>query len=506
MATPIRLRTEILSDPAAAWDELEAGITFLEEEIFAQDATYTVTPFVPDQRTSTWVMTKTEIQALEDRMHAVSVYLGIPHLLTTWSGLMPVGYNAMNHFILGLKPQEWIDDGYDYDGYLYDIMPIDYDPLTHEIDWLSMFRQTISPQPLIDLIASVQEYPTPVAGSKYVFLSAPTLGLDVAAIDSTHALIVCNNLNDSYHGRAVMATINGTEISYGTVTEIVAAKLQRPKIVKLNADQAIIVYCEGNDQDGKALIANTTAGTYGAGHLFNLYGYQPAVARLDDTHALIIFRDAWEDGFGTAVIATIDGMDITYSLEFLFNAGLSYDMDVVGIDATHALITYSDNSDSDIGKAVVATISGGTISFSAEQIFNNAATAHTTVTILDSTHAVIGFTDIGNFSRGTVVHVTIAGDTLTFGAKAVYSSSGAFDNNVNTIDSTHVFITHHGGPGLALIGIVTGTDITFGESATFSTTLSGVSASSAPSISALIVAFADMGNSYYGTAAVAALV
>jgi len=103
-------------------------------------------------------MTKSEIQGLEDRMHAVSVFLGIPHLLTTWSGLMPVGYNAMNHFILGLAPDEWKDYGFDPNG--------DLDPWGFTgIDWLAMFRNQMPKDWLTDLIASRLPSGTMLAGT-----------------------------------------------------------------------------------------------------------------------------------------------------------------------------------------------------------------------------------------------------------------------------------------------------------------------------------------------------
>ena len=136
MATLTWLRTETIANPIATWDEIEASIANAESKIHAVDVGFTYTPFVPDTRLATWVLTKTEIQGLEDRLHAVAVYLEIPHLLTSWSGLMPVNYNALNHFILGLQPKKWIDDGYDPDGDLAFIMPTDYDPDIYDIDFI----------------------------------------------------------------------------------------------------------------------------------------------------------------------------------------------------------------------------------------------------------------------------------------------------------------------------------------------------------------------------------
>jgi hypothetical protein len=144
VASLIYLRTDTIADPVATWDDIEAGIAAVEEKINAADAAFVYTPFVADTRTATWVLTKAEIQGLEDRLHTIAEYLEIPHLLTTWSGLMPINYNAMNHIIFALMPQAYIDAGQDVDGDLGDIMPEDYDPNISDIDWLSMYNGDLS--------------------------------------------------------------------------------------------------------------------------------------------------------------------------------------------------------------------------------------------------------------------------------------------------------------------------------------------------------------------------
>jgi len=423
VATPIRLRTEILADPITAWDELEAGITFLEEEIHAQSPSYTVTPFVPGTRTSTWVMTKSEIQGLEDRMHAVSVFLGIPHLLTTWSGLMPVGYNAMNHFILGLKPEEWIDYGFDLDGYLGDIMPFGYN--LPGIDWLAMFRGEISTDPLTDLIASkfAKDYEnfdsTGTIGTPAVFNSARTEEIVVAALDATHAIIVYRDYGNSNKGTARIAT---------------------------NTDGVV---------------------TYGAEFVFNNSGtYTPSVTAIDATRAIIVFSDAGDSYYGKAIIATIDNESISFNVALSFHDDQT-DYPVVSmIDAAHYLISYSCNkvlaADS-YAEAVVGTIADGVISFGSTARFLNAANSlYTTNVALSTTQAIVMYSDQGNSTYGTAKPIVISGSSLSFGTAVVFESDYTYNNAAGKIDGNKALTAFFGADSYVCVATITDGVLSFG--------------------------------------------
>lgn len=141
MATLLWLRSDTMADPIATWDDIEAGIAYVEEKINAYDGDFVYTPFVPGTRTEIWVLTKTEIQGLEDRLHLIAEYLIIPHIKTTWSGLMPLNYNALNHIAFALMPQKMVDEGQDPDGTLADLIDSSgYDPDEGEIDYIDMYK------------------------------------------------------------------------------------------------------------------------------------------------------------------------------------------------------------------------------------------------------------------------------------------------------------------------------------------------------------------------------
>lgn len=64
---------------------------------------------------------------------------------------MPINYNAMNHLVMALMPQSFIDNFFDTSGDLAALMPEDYD---WDIDYLDMFKGGTPSTALDDLIVS----------------------------------------------------------------------------------------------------------------------------------------------------------------------------------------------------------------------------------------------------------------------------------------------------------------------------------------------------------------
>jgi len=365
----------------------------------------------------------------------------------------------------------------------------------------------------IDVITTTQEtvtdYSTLTPGSPYTFRSAAVMRPRVASIDSTHALVGYTDLSDDEHGKVVLATITGSEIAYGSVQEFANVAVNHLEMVALDSSHVLITYTEYmGDKSGKAIVAEIIDGSIslGTAATFELdQTEQVSVCRLDGTHALIIYRDVYNDGYGTARLATITGTSISVGSAVVFNAGYTYDMGVSALDSSHAIITFEDNGNSDKGTAVIATISEGSVSFGSEYVFNDAVTSYTSVAGLDSTHAVIAFMDGSNSNKGAAVVATVDGSSISFGTKVLYSSGAAYNNKVNAIDATHVFITHNGGPAMVVVGTVTGSAITFGTPGSLGTTEAYETSSSLLSATTMIGVFSDEAADYYGKGTVVQL-
>jgi hypothetical protein len=141
------------------------------------------------------------------------------------------------------------------------------------------------------------------------------------------------------------------------------------------------------------------------------YNNYISATRMTDTTAIIAFTDGGDANKGKAVVATISGGTISCSSStYLISGGTNnYDISATRMTDTTAIIAFQDAGDSSKGKAVVATISGGTITCSAMTYLISGGTANNYIsaTRMTDTTAIIAFTDGGDSSKGKSIIYTI---------------------------------------------------------------------------------------------------
>jgi len=161
------------------------------------------------------------------------------------------------------------------------------------------------------------------------------------------------------------------------------------------------------------------------------------------------------------------------------------------------------------GKAYVGTVSGDTISFGSPVTFETNNIEGVAITFdSNANKVVICYRDEGNSNYAAARVGTVSGTSISFGTKATFTSSGIADNGI-TFDSNLnkvVFVykdTGDSNKGKAVIGTVSGTDISFGSPVEFN---AGNTTHMTPTFDSsnnkVVIAYRDQGNSSYGTAIV----
>ena len=150
--------------------------------------------------------------------------------------------------------------------------------------------------------------------------------------------------------------------------------------------------------------------TYGSEYIFNSAETNfISVAVLDSAHFVVSYCDVGNSNYGTAVIGTVSGNTISYGSEYVFNSAATYGISVAVLDAAHFVVSYYDSGNSGYGTAVVGTVSGNTISYGSEYVFNSAITDYISVAVLDAAHFVVSYSDGGNSNYGTAIVGEIEG-------------------------------------------------------------------------------------------------
>ena len=362
----------------------------------------------------------------------------------------------------------------------------------------------------------------PSMGSPTVFESDTSY--DASAIyDSSNnkVIIAYNDYNNSQNGTAIVGTVSGTSISFGspTVFNSNGTTQQISATFDPNSNKVVIAYLDrGNPTYGTAgtAIVGTVSGTsisFGSPALFNTANSGAISTVYDSTNQKVVvaYCDYGDNSYGKAKVGTVSGTSISFGSETTFNPGSTNQYTSSTFDSSNGkvVIAYKDNGNGAYGTAIVGTVSGTSISFGSESVFNSGNTG-TVVAEYDSTNnkVVIAFQDIPNSDRGRAIVGTVSGTSISFGSPVTFTPTYTNSFSV-TFDSTNnnVVITYRDGGwsyyGRAIVGTVSGTSISFGSPFVFeSANTNRISSTFDSSNGKLVVAYTDNGNSYYGTAVV----
>ncbi|MFA6198752.1 MAG: hypothetical protein WC734_06425, partial [Patescibacteria group bacterium] len=276
---------------------------------------------------------------------------------------------------------------------------------------------------------STVTYGTPVKFNP----SAQTLWTSAAKLDTNKAIIAFNDGSDSY-GKAIVASVSGTTITLGTETAFVAAAISDISAVQLTTDKAIIAYA---NNFGYAVVASVsgTAITFGSIVAFNAATTSDiSAAQLTIDKAIIAYKKA-ADGSGYARVASISGTTISYGVEAQFNTTIS-DISAAQLTTDKAIIGYRDSDT--YGKAIVASVSGTTISYGSEVQFNGASTTNVTAAPLGTDKAIFTYEDSDTYGKAIVA--SVSGTTISYGSEAVYFSSDVAYMAVGKADDNQALV------------------------------------------------------------------
>jgi len=259
-------------------------------------------------------------------------------------------------------------------------------------------------------------------GSPTVFESAGTVSprMDFDTSNNKVVITYADQGNSNYL-TAIVGTVSSTSISFGTASVVVSGDSSPADITfDNNSNKFSICYPDASNNYGRAKVA-TVSGTsisFGSEATFASATSRDVRSTFDSSNnkVIIIFEDGGNSNYATAIVGTISGTDITFGSEaVIFNGALQTQRqhDVVfNTSADKVVHVARDNSDSNVGKFSVGTVSGTDISFTTPVDFNSGSESSSICAVFNSTEnkIVIGYKDHGNSNYGTAIVLTLAQD------------------------------------------------------------------------------------------------
>ena len=319
-----------------------------------------------------------------------------------------------------------------------------------------------------------------IFGSDTVFESSTSYEI-VSTFDSSNgkAVIAYRDSGNSGYGTAVVFSNTG----YGSVHQLSSPTVfessntyDTSAVYDSTNNKVVISYRDwGNSGRGTAVVGTVsgTSITFGTPVVYNSSGntnYPSATYDSTNNKVVIAYQDQTNSYYGTAIVGTVSGTSISFGSPTVFESQNCTYISATYDSTNQKVVVAYRNGGTNYGTAKVGTVSGTSISFGSNSTFTNTDVLYVSSTF-DSTNGkvVIVYRDSGNSNYGTAVIGTVSGTSISFGTSAVFES-GQTNFTSATYDSTNqkVVITYQDGGnsdhGTAVVGTVSGTSISFWNS------------------------------------------
>ena len=268
------------------------------------------------------------------------------------------------------------------------------------------------------------------AGTPVVFEAANVPQTSIVYDSSNDKTVVFyRDAGDSNKGKAIVGTVSGSSISFGTPVEFEsgATPYIRATFDSSN-NKVVIAYSDQDDSSYGKAIVGTVSGTsisFGSAVTFESasVGETPGIC-FDSTNnkVVISYRDSGNSHYGTAIVGTVSGTSISFGTATVFRSENVRRM-VNAYDSVNekVVIAYRSYSDGNAGDAIVGTVSGTSISFGSPTEFNDAVDGIGLNYDVQSGKMVVSFQDDGGFAHGIARVGTISGTSISFGTEVTYT-------------------------------------------------------------------------------------
>ena len=354
-------------------------------------------------------------------------------------------------------------------------------------------------------------------GDPVVFESATSDFISATFDSNSNKVVIAYTDDDNLgYGTAVVGTVNGTAISFGSPVVFESGYATETSCVfDSSSNKIVIAYRDNDNSSYGTAVVGTVSGTsisFGTPVVFESANSTEFEATFDSNSnkVVIAYKDLGNSSYGTAIVGTVSGTSISFGSAAVFESATTSDIDIAFDSSSNkVVIGYQDGGNSQYGTAIVGTVSGTSISFGSAAVFESAEVSSTSLTFDSANNkVVIAYRDHGNSNYGTAIVGTVSGTSISFGSAAVFESattvqiSAAYDSSSNKVVVAYVD-NGNSNHGTVAVGTVSGTSISFGSPVVFeSASTSYVGSTFDDNSNRVVIAYKDVGNSNYGTSVV----
>jgi hypothetical protein len=286
-----------------------------------------------------------------------------------------------------------------------------------------------------------------------------------------------DNFNSAGQGFAVVGTVSGTSISFGTPVNFeTSTNVNYTSCVfDPSSNKVVIAYSIGSTGTARVATVSGTSISFGTAVTFETGDSAEYIDTTYDANAqkiVIAYRGV--SNYGYAIVGTVSGTSISFGTKVAFYSTYSESYAIAyDSNAQKVVIVYYEGAVGGYGTAIVGTVSGTSISFGTAANYMTSGESKPNTIAYDSTaqKVVIAFIDVAGSSYGKAIVGTVSGTSISFGTAVVFASKSigginqfkiVYDSSINRVvivyrDPNNI------GETLSSVGAVSGTSLSFGS-------------------------------------------
>jgi len=227
----------------------------------------------------------------------------------------------------------------------------------------------------------------------------------------------------------VVGTVSGTSISFGSAVVFESATSSFIAVTfDSNSNKVVVAYKDGGNLGYGTAVVGTVSGTsisFGSATVFESADSRDIKAAFDSNsnNVVICYRDDANLNYGTMVVGTVSGTSISFGSAIVFNSAYSGEP--------------SPTFDSNSNKVVIAYSDGGNSSYGTSIVFQNEST--NAADFIGITAEAISDTATGKITPKGGVNTSVS--SLTTGSDYYVQDNGTISTTVSSVPAGRALST-----------------------------------------------------------------
>jgi type II secretory pathway pseudopilin PulG len=225
----------------------------------------------------------------------------------------------------------------------------------------------------------------------------------LSEIDSSHFLCAYFNNTSSIRTLVLTVDLGSWSINKGPTAEFACDLVCNPDLVKIDNTHYLCAYRGSNLRHWAVVLtvdpATWTVITETPFEVFpNLYAYEPALAKIDDTHYLYALSS--NIGQGCVVVLTVHPSDWTITKDAAYDyyqfSDSAGSLELCQIDSTRFLCAYRDGWEDGLATVLTVNIGDWSLSHSAPFVFEAGTCSEPVLSQIDNSHYLCAYAGLDN--------------------------------------------------------------------------------------------------------------